>query len=486
MWKKFKNLKIWEIDNYNNKKNGLFTTSSILKYSILVVCVFLLIFFGKTLLHWWQVALWLLWKSTVKTVSTSLWQEMTRDDFWNINLMLIWIWWWNHQWWYLADSMIVASWNPELWSVTMISIPRDLYVSSTWFVWRVNWLFARWYTKWKNIWSWAENLILKAEEMLWLKIPYYLIADFQWFKEVVDTLWWVEIYVPETIHDITYPDENLWYQTFHISAWNHVLSWDTALKYARSRHTTSDFSRSQRQQDIIKAIINTALKKENITNVGKIKEMYSTYTRMVTTNVSFKEIVGMFQYAYDFEHVFSFWLNTYCNYRWYNITDAWCFLYNGNREAYGWMAIMVPIWATPWKISFYEYIQRFTFFVAHNQWYLIENPRIIVKNAIDKSYATQNKKSPTWWANKLAVKLKKYWFNLAWTDNNSWSLDQTTVITYWDDYSKTIETLQYFFPINVVEKGQILSWEESKYDMEILLWNDFITHINQAPFTYEQ
>ena len=70
------------------------------------------------------------------------------------------------------------------------------------------------------------------------------------------------------------------------------------------------------------------------------------------------------------------------------------------------------------------------------------------------------KNSPTGWANKLAVKLKKYWFNLAWAENNSWSLEQTTIITYWDKYSKTIETLQYFFPINVVNEWQSLSWEE--------------------------
>jgi len=61
--------------------------------------------------------------------------------------------------------------------------------------------------------------------------------------------------------------------------------------YARSRHTTSDFSRSQRQQDIIKAVINTALQKKNITNVGKLKEMYNTYTKMVTTNVKLKEMI---------------------------------------------------------------------------------------------------------------------------------------------------------------------------------------------------
>ena len=486
MWKKFKHLKIGEIDNYNNQKKSFFDSSNILKYSILIACIFLLVFFWKNLVKWWKVALWFLWESTVKTVSSNLWQEMIKDDFWNINAMIIWVWWENHQWWYLADSMIVASWNPKLWSVTMISIPRDLYVSSTWFAWRINWLFARGYTKGKTVWSWAENLIIKVEEILGLKIPYYLVADFQWFQEVVDTLWWIEIYVPDTIHDVTYPDQWLWYQTFHISAWNHVLSWDTALKYARSRHTTSDFSRSQRQQKIIKAIIETALKKQNITNVWKLKELYSTYTRMVTTNVSSKDIIGMLKYVYDFENVFSFWLNTYCNYRAYTITDPGCFLNSANREAYGWMAVMVPIWSAPWKPWFYEYTQRFAFFVAHNQWYLIENPRIIIKNAIDKNYAVQNKKSPTGWANKLAVKLKKYWFNLAWAENNSWSLEQTTIITYWDKYSKTIETLQYFFPINVVNEWQSLSWEELAYDMEILIWNDFITHINQTPFTYEK
>jgi anionic cell wall polymer biosynthesis LytR-Cps2A-Psr (LCP) family protein len=61
--------------------------------------------------------------------------------------------------------------------------------------------------------------------------------------------------------------------------------------YARSRHTTSDFSRSHRQQEIIKAVIKTAIQKENITSVSKIKELYATYTQMVTTNISAKEMI---------------------------------------------------------------------------------------------------------------------------------------------------------------------------------------------------
>jgi LCP family protein required for cell wall assembly len=488
MWAKFKQSKVWEIHETDSKQNKIF--SKILKYIVFLICLSLIIFFWKNLIHGGHVLLGSLWKSTVKTVSSNLWQEMRRDEFGNVNIMLVWIWWDDHHWWYLADSMIATSRNPELWAVTMISIPRDLYVNSSWYLWRINGLFARGYSRgWNNIWSGAENLIAKVEEILWLEIPYYLVADFQWFKEIVDTLWWIDIYIENTIHDITYPDDNLWYQTFHISAWQQTLDWDTALKYVRSRHTTSDFARSQRQQNVIKAVIDTALQRKNITNVWKLKEMYSTYTRMVYTNISSKEMVGMFRYIYDFKHIFSFWLNTYCTYSSYKLTDAGCFLYNGNREAFGGQAVMVPNGAKSNNISFYDYIQRFTFFVTHNNWYLVENPRILIKNAIDKNFASQHRLSPTGRANKIAVKLKKYWFNLAWIENHSWTIEQTKVVTYWDqNYSKTIDTFQYFFPVNVVEKweNQFITWEELNYDMELIIWNDFISYTANTPFSYER
>lgn len=486
MKKKFNHVKIWEVENYNWKSKNFWSFSNLIKYFILIGCIVLVVIFGKYLVRWAQIALWFLWQSTVKTVSNNLWEEMIKDEFWNVNIMLVGIWWENHHGWYLADTMIVASWNPKLWAVTMVSIPRDFYIVSTGYNGRINWLFARWYNKEKNIWSWAQNLLTKVEEIVGLQIPYYAVVDFQWFKDVVDTLGGVEMYIPNSIHDTTYPDGNLGYITFHIPAGQQTLDWDTALMYARSRHTTSDFSRSQRQQDIIKAVINTALQKKNITNVGKLKEMYNTYTKMVTTNIKLKEMIWMFKYAYNFENIFSFGLNTYCSYGSYAMTDAWCFLYNWNRDAYWGMAIMVPNWSTPSHISFYDYINNFVFFVSHNQEYLIENPKILVKNWIDKNYAYNNWKSPTWWANKIAVKMKKYGFTIKDIDNSEEKIEQTKVITYWDKYNNTISTLQYFFPINVVERWQTMTWQELEYDMEIILWNDFIDHILQTPFSYEK
>jgi hypothetical protein len=53
----------------------------------------------------------------------------------------------------------------------------------------------------------------------------------------------------------------------------------------------------------------------------------------------------------------------------------------------------------------------------HNQEYLIENPQITIWNGIDKQYARQQKVKTDGHANQVAVKLKKYAFNVPTTKN---------------------------------------------------------------------
>ncbi len=495
MWNSFKTKKIWE-NNFSEKQKKI-TFWSVLKYFTILACICIVIFGGIYLVKSEKIKFPSIWQWTVNVVSNKFGEEMKRDQNWNVNILLVWIWWDWHQWWYLSDTIIVVSRNQDLWAVTMISVPRDLYVKTTGYAWKINGLFARGYNKEKSIVSGAQLLTDKLQEMMWLDIPYYAVVDFKWFKEVVDTIWGVEIYIPYTIHDTDYPDEWIGYETFHISAWQQFLDGDTALKYARSRHTTSDFSRSQRQQELIKAIIDTAVKKENITNISTLRELYDTYTRMVNTNISSKEMIWAVKYISNPPKIFSFGLNTYCTYSSYKLTDTACFLYNGNREAFNGMATILPNGWSPSNVSFYDYIQNFVSFVAHDQQYLIENPRIVVKNAIDKSYASQNGKSPTWRAMKLAVKMKKYWFSIAGTENANEPLEQTTAIVYGNDYPNTIQTLQKFLPINVVKSWQILSientWDELQfepedlgYDIQLFIWNDFIDFIKENPFSYEK
>jgi len=503
MWNNFKTKKVWE-NTYETPTKKI-TFWSVLKYIIVVICILAVIFLWVYLVKADKIKFPSIWKATVNIISEKFGEEMQKDEYWNVNVLLVWVGWDGHQWWYLSDTIIVASRNQELWAVTMISVPRDLYVKATWYVGKINWLFARGYgyNKDKSISWWVQALWWKLEDMMWLKIPYYAVIDFKWFKEVVDTLSWVEIDVPYTIHDTTYPDEHLWYETFHIWAWLQTLDGDTALKYARSRHTTSDFSRSQRQQQLIKAITDKLLQKENLTNIDTLRELYDTYTRMVKTNISSKEMIWAVKYASNQPKIFSFGLNTYCTYSSYKLTDAGCFLYNGNRDAFNGLSVIIPNGWTASNVSFYDYIRNFASFVMHDQWYLVENPRIIIKNAIDKSYASKNGKSPTWWAMKVAVKMKKYWFNIAGTENSNEPYEYTTAVVYGDDYQDTIRMLQNFFPITVVMTWQVLTpeltWENLElteeeiqeqqdlwYEMELYIWNDFIDYVKENPFSYEK
>ena len=54
--------------------------------------------------------------------------------------------------------------------------------------------------------------------------------------------------------DYEYPDGNRGYKTFILREGTWVLDGEVALMYARSRHSTSDFDRSLRQQEIISGI----------------------------------------------------------------------------------------------------------------------------------------------------------------------------------------------------------------------------------------
>ncbi len=176
------------------------------------------------------------------------------------------------------------------------------------------------------------------------------------------------------------------------SGWQH-LDGKTALMYARSRHTTSDFDRSLRQQLIVKAILKQITSKDILLSPSKIKDLYGNYTEMVKTNISSDEMIGMSRFAYDLDHIFSFGLTTDCSNAARQRSYPACFLIAPPREQFDGMAVMIPVGPNNDE-KFYDYIHKFTFFIFHNQEYLIENAKIVIQNGIDKKYANQVKRKP--------------------------------------------------------------------------------------------
>lgn len=448
---------------------------NILIFFVAVGCVISVWYAGKIIIMKAQVALGYISTNTIDVVSDSFGKKMMQDGSGNINVLLIGMGGENHDWWTLADAIIIASWNPDLKSISMISIPRDLYVDITFANTRgrVNEVFSdAYYKNNRDVGAAASMLAKKVEEITGINAPYYAVVDFNGFKNIIDTIWGIDIYVPERIYDTTYPNNaNRGYTTFHIERWEHHIDGETALKYARSRHSSSDFARSQRQQDIIEATIKQILRKENIQNVSTIKNLYDEYTKMVTTNISNKEIVGMIKHIFSLAHIFNFWLTSTCSTRGRQLMHPGCFLYTPDRDWFGWASVLLTNGSTYNNFSFYDYTRNFGEIVAHNQGFLIENANIKILNWIDKAYAKQAGKWTDGHATQIAVKLRRYGFTIVDASNADIPQTGTTVTILWTwEYEETIEVLQRFFPISDVIEGEY----QTGVDLIVTLWNEYI------------
>lgn len=65
---------------------------------------------------------------------------------------------------------------------------------------------------------------------------------------------------------------------------------DKALKYARSRHSTSDFDRSKRQQLALAALQAKMLSAKILTSPRKIEGIYSVLSDSIKTNASLSDM----------------------------------------------------------------------------------------------------------------------------------------------------------------------------------------------------
>lgn len=454
---------------------------------LILLCIAGVGYAGQFLIIKTQAALWYLSNNTIDIVSDTFWTPMLKDAYGNINILLVWIGGENHDGGMLADAIIIASWNPKLKSVSMISIPRDLYIDMTTanIRWRINQAFSTaYYNNDRSLDMAAKMLAEEVEELTSIKAPYYAIVDFNGFKDVIDAIGGIEVDVPERIYDTTYPnDANRGYITFHVERWLQQMDGITALRYARSRHSSSDFARSARQQQIIEATMKTILRKENIQNVSTIKKLYDEYTKMVTTNVSNKEIVGMIKHIFSLKHMFNFWLTSTCSNRGRQLMYPGCFLYTPDREWFGGASVLVTNGSSFSDLDFYDYTRNFGHVVAQNQWFLIEWARIKVLNGIDKSYAQQAGKGTDGHATQVSVKLRKYGFIISGAENApSTQTGTTVIISGTGDYDETILMLEKFFPIdevieNIPEPVQVGSGEqlvEIDTDITVVLGNSYI------------
>jgi LCP family protein required for cell wall assembly len=88
-----------------------------------------------------------------------------------------------------------------------------------------------------------------------VRVDYTAQINFDGFVQVIDALGGITIDVPKHIVDYAYPTANYGTMQVEFQPGPQQMDGQTALIYARTRHADSDFDRSKRQQQVLRAIV---------------------------------------------------------------------------------------------------------------------------------------------------------------------------------------------------------------------------------------
>jgi len=203
----------------------------------------------------------------------------------------------NHPGGQLTDTMIAVSIDYPDNKIGMISIPRDLWAPIPGFSHaKINEAYHDGEENKKTTGGGGALSSRTVENVLGIPIHYYISLDFEGFKKIVDTVGGVDIYVENDINDPYYPAANMVnYAPFKISAGLHHMDGDLALKYARSRKTTSDFDRSRRQMQVMAAIREKVLSLDILANPKKITDLINISGDHIRTNMQVSEIKALIE-----------------------------------------------------------------------------------------------------------------------------------------------------------------------------------------------
>jgi LCP family protein required for cell wall assembly len=241
--------------------------------------------------------------------------KQTSDN--RINILLLGIGGGSHDGPNLTDTIIFASLDQKNDKVTLVSIPRDLWVPDlTGSIKKINDAYADGESvKQGGGLPLAEAVV---SEITGQNIDYGVRIDFSGFVKAVDIVGGLDVDVDNTFDDYQYPidgqedatcghtqaelqamssdsadqaviDFPCRYMHVHFNKGLQHMDGETALEYVRSRHGTngedSDFARSKRQEKVIQAFKSEVLSAQTLINPGKIIGLYTTLQGSIDTDI---------------------------------------------------------------------------------------------------------------------------------------------------------------------------------------------------------
>ncbi len=181
----------------------------------------------------------------------------------------------------MVDTMIFVHIDEKNREIKMVSIPRDLYYNSR----KIN-AFPHMYG--------MEELKKVLSDISGYKLDKYILVDMYGFIDIVDILGGIDVHLDDAVIDPTYKTiDNGVEGTLHYEPGDYHFGGVEALRLARSRHTSSDFSRAERQQMILEAVQNKA-KNFGFGDADTIYQLAKKVLSMTKTDISLDEAIAYY------------------------------------------------------------------------------------------------------------------------------------------------------------------------------------------------
>jgi LCP family protein required for cell wall assembly len=240
--------------------------------------------------------------SSLLRVTTTL---PPQDDLGRTNVLILGVGDDDHAAADLTDTIMIASVQPSTQSVVLLSLPRDLFLVENEDTpdGRINGLY--YFYKQRALRMHTEidasgasilalhDLANDIGNRFHVPIHGAMKLDFAGLEMMIDAIGGIDIDVPEAIVDYSYPLSENVIGLLRIEKGMQHMDGKTALQYARSRHSTSDFDRSDRQQQILQALKDKMQHMNFIADAGMLRELQQSIQDHFETTFSPRELFGL-------------------------------------------------------------------------------------------------------------------------------------------------------------------------------------------------
>lgn len=275
------------------------------KKIFIIIGILLLVFFGKVIITTLSLSPFFFQLFFNQNIDL----KKTQD---RVNVLLLGVGGGTHDGPYLTDTIIFASLDPKNNKATLVSIPRDLWIVDL--NGRINTAYSDAEYKKKGAGAIVSSAVVG--KIIQQPIDYVVRIDFNGFVKAVDLLGGIDVNVEDQLDDYGYPvagkeDDSCGhtdlevqklatassqleafpcrYKHIHFDKGIVTMNGGQALEFVRSRHAQgdegTDFARSKRQEEVIKAVKDKIFSLNVLFNPAKLVDFYGVLKDTIDTNI---------------------------------------------------------------------------------------------------------------------------------------------------------------------------------------------------------